>query len=325
MGGTDGIGPHLFQQFNLMAQRRAVDGRSQRSQVVVVADAFELCGLSVQKEALFGYIVQRPDTEPGFIAVYFLSVYSQGGACRVQGRMFRTPQVGLLHAKGLGIDLSSGVVGSVVTGHFMSVGIGQHGQHLDGLAVGSSFYFEGELYRGLFTADCGGSHVRAPHGNVHPMSVDHMHVAVDACSGIPARLPFLVFTTHFQLIGARYGDAVDVHIKGIVAIGPIGYLLSVAAYAGMAHHSVEDQSDGARRGVGYFERSTIDSLSDEGQAAGASGLFGGFLLAVLCYGHHLQVVFAVERTVDSPVVGHADGLAVGGVKSVAAAELPAFL
>ena len=56
------------------------------------------------------------------------------------------------------------------------------------------------------------------------------------------------------------------------------------------------------------------------QRARPSALFRFLALAVLLYGHHLQVPFLVERPLDGPIVGHGDRLPVYAV----ARELPIF-
>ena len=83
MSRADGVGPHLLQQFDLVADRRTVDGGPQRSQVVVVAHALEFRRPAVQEESLLGDILQRADAEARFVLVEHLPVALDPRAGRV--------------------------------------------------------------------------------------------------------------------------------------------------------------------------------------------------------------------------------------------------
>ena len=50
MGSTDRITPHVFQDSYLATDSSIVDGRPQRTEIVVIANAFELHPFAVQEE-----------------------------------------------------------------------------------------------------------------------------------------------------------------------------------------------------------------------------------------------------------------------------------
>ncbi len=81
--GSHGVGAHVLEQFKLMAQGRAVDGGSERAEVVVVAHALEFDRLAVEEESLFGYVLYGAYAESGIIAVNLAPVHAQTRACRV--------------------------------------------------------------------------------------------------------------------------------------------------------------------------------------------------------------------------------------------------
>ena len=63
MTRADGIATHLLQQGELAAQRGAVDGSTQRPEVVMIAHALELTPLTIEEEPSVGHDIDAPDAE----------------------------------------------------------------------------------------------------------------------------------------------------------------------------------------------------------------------------------------------------------------------
>ena len=114
VGGADGVGSHVLQQFDLMAESSAVDGCSQRSEVVVVADTFEFGVFSVEEESLFWDVLYRADTESGCIFVDRFAVDAESGACTVEIRSLGIPQHGFRNKEVLVERLSVTMIQGVV-------------------------------------------------------------------------------------------------------------------------------------------------------------------------------------------------------------------
>ena len=66
VAGADGVAAHLLQNLNLPLQRAGVDGRAERAQVVMVANAVESDALAVQQETVVGGELDRADAEGRF-------------------------------------------------------------------------------------------------------------------------------------------------------------------------------------------------------------------------------------------------------------------
>ena len=83
---TNGIAAHVLEQKQLMAKRRTIDGRTQRTQAVMIAHAAEFASLSVQIEAPLGNDLDASDTETRCIGVDqadAIHVNARGGMIKV--------------------------------------------------------------------------------------------------------------------------------------------------------------------------------------------------------------------------------------------------
>ncbi len=157
-----------------------------------------------------------------------------------------------------------------------------------------------------------------------------MNVAIEACTGIPARRVGEIFQTDCKLIAARMHRPGNIDIEGIITIRPEADLFSVDEYVRVAHCTVEDQ----RRPLagGHLETASVPSAAHIRQAAGASGLKRGLFLVILRNRHVLKIVLTAERAVDSPIVGYAHFLPGGivisggrGLGGISTMELPPLL
>ena len=300
--GADGIAAHVLQDAYLSADAGYVGDAAQGAEVVVVAYAFEDCVFSVQEEAFVGDELYGADAEAGGVLVLQRVALVDFGFSRVEGGTVRAPQGGLVHHEVLFETLA-----------------GKAGLQID---------------LGKVSVYLGGGQLCAPGRDVGVFVDDQVYVAVQPGAGIPAGRLVLIFQTDGQGVGA-FGLEVGRHVEveRVVAIGPIAHFLSVEPYAGVAHGTVEDQ-----RGClslsefRCFEVQAIPACAYERQAAGASGMFHGFLLAVLRDGQVLFVVLDAERAVDGPVVGHGHRLPFGIVERlvtelllVFSGEFPPFL
>lgn len=101
-------------------------------------------------------------------------------------------------------------------------------------------------------------------------------------------------------------------MEGVVAVGPIAGFLPVDIDLGFIHGTVEEQGVTLRGGVGRRgERGDVRGVprgAHVGETARTPRFERGEGLAVLPDGDVLQVVLAVEWSVDSPVVGDGDQL-----------------
>ena len=60
---SDGVASHIFEQGDLVSQRIFVNSSPERTEVMVVADAFELTGHAVELEAIFRCITDGTDSK----------------------------------------------------------------------------------------------------------------------------------------------------------------------------------------------------------------------------------------------------------------------
>ena len=92
VAGSDGVHAHIFQQFDLMAQGGAVDGGSERPEIVMVAHSFELCFLSVEEET-FVPVFDSPDTETCVVGIGLTTIDRKGSHGGVEAGMIKVPEL----------------------------------------------------------------------------------------------------------------------------------------------------------------------------------------------------------------------------------------
>ena len=292
-----------------MAQGRLVDGRAQRTEVVMVVHALELNLLAVQEESLAVAGLDAADAEAGGVGVLHLTVDAHLGLGCVEGRILRTPERGPVHHEvlcrsGARVNLVCVGVGS----HFLALLIAEDGGECHFLALGHAFDVVFDAYGGVILAYVGSGEVCAPHGDMHFGGLYEMYVTVQACAGIPARAAWHVLEADFYFVVARHGHAVQVGGECIVAVWPVSHLTAVDLDLRMAHGAVKLQCQRFAGGVGDVYDGPVPAFAHVGETSGAACLPGLLGFAVLLHGHFLEVVFAVEGSVDGPVVRHGDVL-----------------
>ena len=331
MGGTDGVGSHILKQFNLMAQSRTVYGCTERTKVVMIAYTLEFCRLAVEEEPLFWNILDGADAETGIIGIYVLAVDAQRCLGCVQSRIGGRPKVGIGDNEILLELLTACNVERRILCHFLAFGVQDYSGYVDFLPVGPflnlprAVDFHTQVHRGIVILHNRSGYVSAPHGNMDAVGVDNMDIAVQTGAGVPARGAFLVLQFHNKLVVPGTDGAAGIYCEGIVAVGPVCQFLAVNAYACVAHGSVEKKHNRAPCRIGNIEGGTVHSLAYEWQTARSSGLYRFLFLAILLHGNSLEVIIAVKRSVNGPVVRNAHVLPVFCFGKCPARELPAVV
>ena len=117
----------------------------------------------------------------------------------------------------------------------------------------------------------------------------------------------------------------NVKAECIVAVRPSSGLFAVYQHLRFAHRPVEEQTECPAFGVVQAYDCPVGAFSHPRQTSRTPGFPACGLLAVLHHGNVLQVVRAVERPRNRPVVRNSDFLpALACVQVVALAELPRF-
>ena len=91
------IATHVLQHCQLMPQCRYAHGRSERTEVMVIADALEFPVLAVQVKALLRNKLDRTDAETRLIFIRHNPVHQDAGQCLIEVRVLRRPKLRLLH------------------------------------------------------------------------------------------------------------------------------------------------------------------------------------------------------------------------------------
>jgi hypothetical protein len=92
VAGADGVAAHGLQDFNLPFQRAGVDGRAERAEVVMVANAVQRHASAVQKKSVVRRELNRADAEGRFITVHHFAVLLDGSDDDVALRRLNAPQ-----------------------------------------------------------------------------------------------------------------------------------------------------------------------------------------------------------------------------------------
>ena len=110
-----------------------------------------------------------------------------------------------------------------------------------------------------------------------------VHIAVEACAGVPAAALVLVVQAHGQHIALPRAYVVgDVEVEAIVAVGPVADLLPVDVDPRVAHRPVEGQAYAALPEVaGDLQLAAVPAHADEGQSPRAASMLHRLLLAIL--------------------------------------------
>ena len=125
-----------------------------------------------------------------------------------------------------------------------------------------------------------------------------------------------------QRVFACLHGIVDAEMKRVVAKCPASHFLAVDLDVRIAHGSVKHQRHTLALYLGHIERGAIFTFADIGQTAGTTGFHRFLGLTILFHSHHLQVVAAVERTIDGPIVRNTHILPLGAGIRCALGKLP---
>ena len=116
----------------------------------------------------------------------------------------------------------------------------------------------------------------------------------------------------------------DVTIESVVSVGPIYHLFVVDIDVGVAHRAIEDE--GVELVSIDFDARAVVAFSHPRESTAAPGFPGRLVLSVLYDDDFLEVVLAVKRSADCPVVrdGHfaPNGIDVRHLSRRLLAELP---
>ena len=178
----------------------------------------------------------------------------------------------------------------------------------------------------------GRSQLCAPYRNMHFPGSHYTHITIKPGSGIPAgRLRFVFQTNSKSIVLTVFiQKRSDIAMERIITERPETGFLPIDVDTGFTHSAIEDKS-GLLIGCD-IKGCTVPADTHIRKPACAPGLDGSFLLEVLRYRHFLQVVAAVERTEDGPVVRHGYGFPLAvvklrfhGFRNVAFGEFPVLL
>ena len=286
---ADAVAPHLLQYLQLPLDGTRVDRRTQATQVVVHAHAVYLDVLPVKEETLLGIELEGADAEGRVVDIGHLAAGKHRGAHIVQVGMFDAPKHGVVKGKflpGLCLCLRLYLEGCGRSlCHDAPFGIDQLGaKHQGGRRRLAIVHGGAHRQAGMVLGHFIGGDVSAPLPHVHGAELAQPHVAVDAASGVPARVGLLgivhphgqhVFGSPLQVgrqvvaerdvsVGARaqrmavdVDGAVHVHaIKVYVEAFALVRLVHGKGFAVPAHASGQRASASARRIV--FRKIALD-------------------------------------------------------------------
>ena len=175
-------------------------------------------------------------------------------------------------------------------------------------------YLRAQTYGSIFGRYVRSGELRAPHRNIDTVCCYYTYIAIQSCTGIPAgRLRFVLQANRQHIIlTILIQQFRNVAMERIIAKRPKTGFFPIDVHTGFTHGSVKNQRYlFAGRNI---EFRTIPANAHIRQSAGTPCLNGCLLLKILCNGNILQIVVAVERSEDSPIVRYADRLPLTVVK-----------
>ena len=255
VAGADGVAAHFLQDLNLPLQRAGVDGRAERAEVVMVANAVERHALAVQQKSVVRRELDGADAERRFVAVHQFAVLFDGGDGDIALRFLDAPQV-----SDCAMTIWPSVRLGLVRGDFHAVG----GERRDGFAPGAvrvefeNFIFHRhggvgvrvivhvdlDIHRRRLGADLRRGDISAPVRDVDRRGFDQPDVAVNAAARIPARgIRRIVEADGDDVVRAEFDERRQVHAPRGVAIGPAADELAVEPDRRVGHRAVHVQID----------------------------------------------------------------------------------
>ena len=305
VGRADRVAPHVLQEAHLAAERRAVERRAERAEVVVQAYAPELPHDAVEPEPLRRRR-NRADAEARRAPVPDAPRHDELGDERVEVRRLGRPEARRRH---------------VEDARHLRQARGVARNRRDRLPVRTAHRPPqlGLLRRspqGLRRrhARPRGRQRRRPHeGSPRLQSRLRTRHERDGPVEPRPRIPPRAFGDVPQMDRERIRrlaglqETRDVNGERIVAERPETGLLPVDVDARLGHRAVEDEFR-VFRPLRHGERAAVPALAQPREGSRASRLLGRLRLAVLHDAHGLLVDLPVERPRDGPVVRHAHGL-----------------
>ncbi len=143
VGGADGVGTHILEDFYLMGEGGAVHGGSEGAEVMMLAYPLESGVFSVEKESLLRYIVKASYAEPGAVFIHIAALNVKACARRIEPGSLRAPPLRVLHDEILYERLPLGVIDRMVLGHDVAVRIQDIGLDQDLFSSGCTCYLGG--------------------------------------------------------------------------------------------------------------------------------------------------------------------------------------
>ena len=151
------------------------------------------------------------------------------------------------------------------------------------------------------------SQLSTPYRNMHFISTHYTHIAIKSCARIPTGRLRLILQTYSKgiVFTIFIQKSSDIAMERIITKWPETCFLPIDVYMGFTHCTIKDK---CRLLIsGSIERSTIPTYSYVRESTCTSGLDRSLLFEVLRYCYFLQVVAAIERTEDGPVVRYSYG------------------
>ncbi len=312
MGGADGVATHVAQQQQLAADGIAADSGTQRTEVVVQTDAPELTHLAVEHETHVGHDLYTANTKGCSDVFLPFAIDIQACTCLVEVRRLGRPEQWGREGEVL---LQRQVVADIVVAgervHHLAGGLADEPRAEGDMFAEGVLHARAEVDGRQSVGDVRGGDVRAPHRHVRARRGDEVHVAIEPRTRVPAAALLAVAqadSDDVRRVGAEIGR--DVAVESVVAVGPVAGFLPVHIHLGFTHGTVEEQGVSLPGGVGsrcqWGNLRGVPRRTHIGKPARTTRLQRGECLTVLPDGDVLQVVLAVERSVDGPIVGDGD-------------------
>ena len=296
VAGADGVHTGGFHDLQLALGGAAVDGRSQRAEVVMVADALDLDVPPVQEEALLLVEDNGANAERCAVAVHDFLVDVQDFAHqRVHVRMLDVPALGMVDGKlrvdGDGAARGDGgrvaVAADRLAGRVEDGGLENHAGVLAAAVAQLRLHRDGALVIG----DFGRGDVGSPMAHVDRAGDIQPHVAIDSGAGIPARGALFGTELDHQdvLLPAEVQVRREVEGEPDVPIRTAAELLAVQPHARVGHGAIElDGKVAVFGGGGEGEPLAIPAGPGDGQRAG------------------VRIELGIEGAFDGPIVRQLD-------------------
>ena len=329
---TDSVGPHILHDSQLAFHCRLIDSSSQRTQIMVQTNTAEFYRFAIEKHPYSVFPFYFADTYTGCISILQCSVFINRSYSRIECRAFGCPKLRIFHRQLVANKRRQHFLFLHASSHFLSFDIQQTCFHFQCFVL-SPVDFHLDSQAGKTVAQLVGCNESSPRCNRHGIRYFKMHIAVQSCSGIPARRLRHVLQTYGKLILSGFQIARNVEPKGIVAVRPVAHFFAIDINARLAHRTVEIKHSLLRSGIkiGNIDHRAVPAHPDIREGSGTAGFFCRHGFSILHNCNFLQVDSLIKRSVNRPVVryGHRFPCAVvernrRGLGHITFCKLPAF-